>query len=180
MLEVKNYINGQWISAASGRMSEVLNPATCEVIAKAPYSGLKDVEMAVEAANHSFYKTREWRNMTADERAAVLYKIADKIEERAAEFALCDTTNQGKPLAEAELDVADSANVFRYYAGLITKPASPDGNHAERDHIPTASCCARYRDWDWAQQTAARGCRDASDDGTAPRIQPSQQYGPYG
>jgi len=123
MLEVKNYINGQWISAASGRMSEVLNPATCEVIAKAPCSGLKDVEMAVEAANHSFYKTREWRNMTADERAAILYKIADKIEERAAEFALCDTTNQGKPLAEAELDVADSANVFRYYAGLITKPA---------------------------------------------------------
>lgn len=123
MIEVKNYINGQWIMCHSGRMTEVFNPATCEVIAKAPYSGLRDVEMAVEAANESFYKTRAWRDMPAADRAAVLYKIADKIEERAEELALCDTRNQGKPLAESEADVADSANVFRYFAGLITKPA---------------------------------------------------------
>ena len=92
------------------------------MIAKAAASGLEDVEKAVEAANVSFYKTREWRNASAADRAAILYKIADKIEERLDEIASCSSTNQGKPLREAELDISDSANVFRYYAGLITKP----------------------------------------------------------
>ncbi|MBQ0078835.1 MAG: aldehyde dehydrogenase family protein, partial [Eubacterium sp.] len=129
MLEVKNYINGEWVMATAGNVTSIINPATKEVIAKAAASGLPDVEKAVEAANNSFYKTREWRDMSAADRAAVLNKIADKIEERVDEIAMCSTVNQGKPLKEAELDIYDSANVFRYYAGLITKP--------EGGNIPT-------------------------------------------
>ncbi len=162
MVEVKNYINGQWVGCHSGRMSEVLNPATCEVIAKAPYSGLKDVEMAVGAANESFYKTREWRDMPAVDRAAILLKIADKIDERAAELALCDTRNQGKPLAESELDAADSANVFRYFAGLITKPSggvipTPNGfgkTMAIEQHEPVG-VCALISPWNFPLLMAA-------------------------
>lgn len=123
MLEVNNYINGEWVPAISGQTVDVINPANKQVIAKAACSGLEDVELAVEVANISFYKTREWRNASAADRAAVLYKIADKIEERLDEIALCSCTNQGKPLREAELDIGDAANVFRYYAGLITKPS---------------------------------------------------------
>ena len=122
MLEVKNYINGEWVAAISGKTSDVINPAKKEVIAKAAVSDLEDVEKAVEAANFSFYKSREWRDMNAADRAAILFKIADKIDERLEEIALCSTINHGKPLREAELDISDTANVFRYYAGLINKP----------------------------------------------------------
>lgn len=122
MEQVKNYINGEWVDALSGATADVINPANKEVIAKAACSDLEDVELAVKAAYDSFYKTREWRNASAADRAAVLNQIADKIEERLPEIALCSTINQGKPLKEAELDIGDTANVFRYYAGLITKP----------------------------------------------------------
>lgn len=123
MYEVKNYINGEWVPAVSGKTVDIVNPATKEVIAKAPLSGMEDTENAIEAANVSFYKTKDWRNMSAADRAAMLYKIADKIDERRDEIALCSSINQGKPVKEAELDVDDTAGVFRYYAGIVTQPS---------------------------------------------------------
>ena len=122
MQEALNYINGKWVRPISGKFTDVINPSNREIIARASSSDEADVEIAVEAANASFYETRQWRDMAPADRAAVLFKIADKIEERLGEIALCSTLNQGKPLREAELDVSDTASVFRYYAGLITKP----------------------------------------------------------
>ncbi len=60
--------------------------------------------------------------MTAMERAQFLFKLADKIDEYADELAELETLNGGKPLREAKYDIADAANCFRYYAGLVTKP----------------------------------------------------------
>lgn len=162
MLEVKNYINGEWVAAASGRYSDVINPANKEIIAKAAYSGLQDVEKAVEAAHTAFYKTREWRNMAPVDRAAVLNKIADKIDEKAAELSLLESQNQGKPVAEAELDMGDTASVFRYYAGLITKPSgnmipTNEGfgkTYAYEKHEPIG-VCALISPWNFPLLMAA-------------------------
>ncbi len=162
MLEVKNYINGRWVPAASGKTADVINPANKAVIAKAAVSDAADVEAAIEAANSSFYKSREWRNMSAADRAAVLYRIADGIDARTEELAMCSCTNQGKPLREAELDIGDTANVFRYYAGLITKPEGgiiPVNDGFGRVHVyeqrEPIGVCALISPWNFPLLMAA-------------------------
>jgi betaine-aldehyde dehydrogenase len=71
--------------------------------------------------------------MTAADRAALLFRLAAKIEEHGAEFQHIDTLNNGKPLRETAYDVADAANCFRYYAGLATKP------HGQTFDVPAPS-----------------------------------------
>lgn len=81
----------------------------------------------------------------AVERARILFKIADKIEEKAEELAALETLDNGKPLREARFDIADSAACFRYYAGLATKPTGqtfevPDGQQAMVVREPIGVC----------------------------------------
>lgn len=118
----KNYIDGRWTEGSSGRNIEVINPATGKVIALVSESNVADVRKAVAAARNSFDVTREWRDMDSRTRGDMLLKIADAIEADAEEIAKIDTLDNGKPLREAEGDVADAVHCFRYYAGLIKTP----------------------------------------------------------
>lgn len=115
------YINGEWVNAASGETREVLNPATGEVIAVVTEGNEEDARRAIAAAKYAFYEGGWW-DTPASERARLLFEIANKLEARAAEFAALETDDNGKPLREAEFDVADAVACFRYYAGLATKP----------------------------------------------------------
>ena len=119
---LKNYIGGEWVSAASGKHVDILNPAKGVVIANAVSSGIDEVEKAVNAAYDSFYGKGEWRRTSAQKRADVLLKIADAIEAEREEFVRLESENMGKPLRESEGDIDDAIHCFRYYAGLITKP----------------------------------------------------------
>ena len=118
----KNFIDGKWVDGTLGRNIEVVNPATGEVIALVSESSVDDVKKAILAAKKSFYVTREWRDMDSQTRADIILKIADLIEEHADELAMMDTLDNGKPLREAEGDIADGVHTFRYYAGLIKVP----------------------------------------------------------
>jgi betaine-aldehyde dehydrogenase len=80
---------------------------------------VREVDAAVNAAEEAF---PAWSAMAVTERAKLLFTIADKIEERADDFAAIDTADNGKPLRDSLGDVYDSAACFRYYAGLIDKP----------------------------------------------------------
>lgn len=113
------WIDGKFVEGVSER--ELFNPATGKPLCKVAEAGPKQVEQAIKAARKAFDQG-PWPRMTAQERAQFLFKIADKIEEYADELAELETYNAGKPLREAQYDVADSAGCFRYYAGLITKP----------------------------------------------------------
>lgn len=119
----KMYINGEWVEAISKRTREVTNPATEEVIALTTEGNEEDVKLAVKAAKEAFYGTGEWRRMSAQARADKMFQIADAIAENLSELAYLDTIDNGKPLREAECDIDDTVHCFRYYAGLITKPA---------------------------------------------------------
>ena len=122
-MEVKKmYINGEWIESESKKTREVINPANGEVIALTAEGTKNDVDMAIEAARVSFYETGDWRRMNSQERADILLKIADKIDEYRDEFARLDTIDNGKPLREAEGDIDDGIHCFKYYAGLIKAP----------------------------------------------------------
>ncbi len=118
---LKMYIDGEWVESESGETRDVINPANGEVIATVTEGTVNDAKRAIEAARKAFDEG-EWRNISAYDRANLLFKVADKLEERAEEFARTDTLDNGKPLREAEFDVADAVACFRYYAGLTTKP----------------------------------------------------------
>lgn len=121
VMELKMFINGEWVEAQSGATHDVINPANGEVIAKAPLGDVEDARRAIEIARETF-DAGVWSNTPPVERARILQAIADKLEEQAEDFVALETLNQGKPHKEAEIDVADAIACFRYYAGLITKP----------------------------------------------------------
>lgn len=157
MMEAKKmYINGEWTVGTSGKTIKVINPSNAEIIAEVCESSLEDTQQAIAAAKKSFYVTREWRDMDSQERANVLLKIADKIEEYSAEFAKLESIDNGKPLREAECDVSDAAHTFRYYAGLIKTPHGGvyDVNegfgkmHSYTTHEPVG-VCAQITPWNY-------------------------------
>ncbi|MDO6850609.1 aldehyde dehydrogenase family protein [Priestia megaterium] len=118
-LTLNMYINGEWKKAEKRRPT--VNPATGEVIGYAAEGSAEDMKAAIEAAREAF-DSGIWSETSASERAAILFKIADKLEEAKEELATLETMDNGKPYREAEADVEDAAACFRYYAGLITKP----------------------------------------------------------
>ncbi|KMY53346.1 betaine-aldehyde dehydrogenase [Bacillus sp. FJAT-27231] len=115
------YIDGQWKDSGSGKTRQIINPATEEVIAVVSEGDAEDAKRAIEAARRAFYEDG-WQDSSARERAVLLTRIADKLEERLEEIAVVETLNNGKTLREARHDVLDAADQFRYYAGLATKP----------------------------------------------------------
>ena len=114
------FIDGKFEEGASER--ELINPADGKPLCKVAEAGAKQVEAAIKAARKAFDRG-PWPRMTAFERAQFLFKLADKIDQNAEELAQLETLNGGKPLRETQYDIADAANCFRYYAGLITKPS---------------------------------------------------------
>jgi len=127
VLQLKSYINGEWVTAENS--IDIINPANQEVIATAPRMTKEQTESAIQAARIAFDEG-EWKNTTAKERSVILHAIANKLEERLEEFTTLETLNNGKLYAEAEADIQDTAACFRYYAGIILHP---DG---ETYHVP--------------------------------------------
>lgn len=115
----KLFIGGAWVEPESGEFYTCLNPATSETLAEIPASNAHDINKAVEAAWKA-YKT-EWLRADATKRGKVLFAIAQKIREHQDELALIDTLDNGKPIIEARLDAALSAECFEYYGGLANK-----------------------------------------------------------
>ncbi|MCA0312311.1 MAG: aldehyde dehydrogenase family protein [Candidatus Melainabacteria bacterium] len=113
------FIDGKFQDGESER--SLVNPANGKVLTKVAEASPSQVEEAIKAARRAFDKG-PWPRLTAFERAQTLFKIAELIDANADELAELETLNGGKPLRETRYDIADSANCFRYYAGLITKP----------------------------------------------------------
>lgn len=114
----KLYINGEWVNSSNEDFQAILNPATQEVIAQASKATKEETERAIKIARATF-ESGVWSEEMPQQRAVVLNQIADKLEEQAADIAQLETENNGKVLREAEGDVADAIEAFRYYAGLI-------------------------------------------------------------
>jgi len=114
------YINGEFVAPAATGTIDVIDPATTEVIAKAPDASAADVDRAVKAARAAF-DDGPWKHSTAQDRGRVLFKLAQIVRDRADELAELETRNSGKPIVESEFDIADVATCFEYYGGLATK-----------------------------------------------------------
>ena len=115
------FIAGEWRLPLEGGRRDIHNPATGELLATVAEGSARDADAAILVARKAF-DDGPWPRMRAQERASLLFKLADQIDASAEDLARLETQNNGKPLRESRGDVADAANCFRYYAGLITKP----------------------------------------------------------
>jgi betaine-aldehyde dehydrogenase len=115
----KMYVYGKFVDAQNGKTFNVFDPATEEVIATCPAGDAKDIDIAAKAASKAFYDG--WKAVTAQERGRILLRLAERIRARRAELAELETRNTGKPIAESEYDMDDTATCFEYYGGLATK-----------------------------------------------------------
>ena len=116
----KLLINNEWVDSVSGNKFITINPATEEVICEVAEANTADLDLAVEAARKAF--TRKWAQMSGSDRAALLYKLADLLEERQDEFAHLETLDNGKPLQESlNVDLPLTIQCYRYYAGWADK-----------------------------------------------------------
>jgi betaine-aldehyde dehydrogenase/aminobutyraldehyde dehydrogenase len=110
----KIFVGGKWTDAAEGGTMEVLNPATGETIAEVPACTTADVDAAVEAAAGAL---PEWLDSTPAERAELLLKLADVLDENAEELAEIESRNVGKPLAYARDEMPVCSDNLRFFAG---------------------------------------------------------------
>src|SRR3970040_967675 len=120
MKRYRMFINGEWVESKNGKVFPVIDPSRQEVIAEVPDAGAEDVERAVAAARAAF-DSGVWPGTTAQERGRVLFRLADWIRKHSGQLAELETRNSGKPIVEAEFDMADAATCFEYYGGLAHK-----------------------------------------------------------
>lgn len=107
------YVDGNWHGSQGRNTQDVINPATGDAIAALPMATAADIDAALESAARGF---QLWRATSVDARGAILHKAAELIRARAEEIATLLTIEQGKPLAEARMEVISSAAVFDYVA----------------------------------------------------------------
>ncbi len=91
------FINGKWSDARSGKTLDVINPATGRVIATAAAGDAEDIDLAVKAARRAF-QSGAWPALSHGDRAKLMHKLADAIEENAEELALLETLDGGNPI----------------------------------------------------------------------------------
>ena len=114
-LEFKNFIDGEYREARSGQTSDIFDPATGQVYAKAPVSGLQDVKDAYDSAERAF---EVWSQTTPGERQLALLRIADAMAARAEEIADVESRDTGKPRPSLVGDeVMTAVGQVRFFAG---------------------------------------------------------------
>ena len=95
--QLRNFIGGQYVDPKGDTTSDIVNPATAQVVAKAPVSTQADVDAAYDSAEKAF---EVWGDATPAERQTALLKFADAIEARADEFVRLEVENTGKPTTD--------------------------------------------------------------------------------
>ncbi|TKD49887.1 NAD-dependent succinate-semialdehyde dehydrogenase [Sphingomonas baiyangensis] len=109
-------IDGERVSGGSRRTHAVVNPATGETLAELPLADAADLDRALDTAAKGF---RIWRDSTPHQRAAVLQGAARLLLERQEDLARIATMEEGKPFAEAKIEVMMNVGLFNFYAGEV-------------------------------------------------------------
>jgi betaine-aldehyde dehydrogenase len=112
-------IGGEQVDAADGQTFDVSNPATGEVMARAPLGGAEDVDRAVKAAQAAF--EGPWSTWSASKRGRTLQKFSNLVKQNLEELAQLESRNVGKPISGARGEALAVSLVFEYYAGAANK-----------------------------------------------------------
>ena len=117
VVRLRNFIGGQWVEAEAAGSEPVYNPATGEVIAQVPLSSAADVDRAVKAAAAAF---DAWRETPVFQRARLMFRFKQILEEHADELTALITREHGKTLAEARAELERGIEVVEFAAGIPT------------------------------------------------------------
>ncbi|MBW2211602.1 MAG: aldehyde dehydrogenase family protein [Deltaproteobacteria bacterium] len=129
----QNFIGGEWKEPRSGKYFENPSPVNGQTFCEVPRSGADDIELALDAAHKA---APAWGRTAPAERANILNKIADRMEENLEKLAVIETWDNGKPVRESlAADLPLAIDHFRYFAGCIR---AQEGSAAELDHDTVA------------------------------------------
>lgn len=128
-----NFIGGKWVPPVKGEYFDNPTPVTGEVFTKAARSTEEDIELALDAA----HKAKDaWGKTSAAERANILNKIADRMEENLEALAVAETWDNGKAIREPlHADIPLAIDHFRYFASVIR---AQEGRITQLDHNTVA------------------------------------------
>jgi aldehyde dehydrogenase len=128
-----NYIGGEWHEPRSGKYFDNHSPVNGQLLCQVARSDANDIEAALEAAHKA---KAAWGRTSVAERALILNRIADRMEENLDVLALAETWDNGKPIRETTAaDLPLAIDHFRYFAGAVR---SQEGSLAEIDHDTVA------------------------------------------
>src|ERR1700752_2243954 len=132
----ENFIGGQWVAPVGGRYFENPTPVTGQTFCEVARSDETDIEKALDAAHAA---APAWGKTTAAERAVILNKIADRIEENLESIAVAESWDNGKPVRETlNADIPLAIDHFRYFAGAIR---AQEGSLSQIDDETVAYHC---------------------------------------
>jgi succinate-semialdehyde dehydrogenase / glutarate-semialdehyde dehydrogenase len=177
LLQRQAYLDGKWVDADSGETFPVVNPATGDVLAEVPRMRAAETGRALAAAGRAL---PEWRARTAKQRAAVLRRLGDLMLEREDDLARLMVLEQGKPLAEARVEVAYAASFYewfgeeakRVYGDTIPTPWPDKRIHVTKEPVGVT---AGITPWNFPAAMPARKSAPALAAGCTMVLKPAEQ-----
>ncbi|NLF90943.1 MAG: aldehyde dehydrogenase [Corynebacterium marinum] len=113
----ENFIGGEWVAPVDGEYMDNITPVTGEVFCQVARGKAADIELALDAAHKA---APAWGKTPAAERALILHRIADRIEEHLEEIAVAETWDNGKAVRETlAADLPLAVDHYRYFAGAL-------------------------------------------------------------
>src|SRR5215831_1164737 len=152
-----NFVNGGYVAAASGQVTEVVDPSTGGPYAQAPVSGPADVGAALRAAAGAF---QVWRDITPAERSLALLRMADVVEARADEIVAAECRNTGKPvvitMAEEIPPLVDELRFFAGAARILQGTSAGEylAGHTSVLRREPVGVCAQVTPWNYPMMMA--------------------------
>lgn len=170
-------VAGRWVGAAGRGTVPVHNPATGAVLGELPCATKADLDEALAAAARGF---SVWRRMSANDRARLLRRTADRMRERREYLATLVTLELGKPIAEARLEIEQAAGMFewnaeegrRAYGRVI--PSRNEGIHQIAVKEPVGPIAA-FSPWNAPTITPSRKISGALAAGCSVIIKPAEE-----
>jgi betaine-aldehyde dehydrogenase len=154
---LRNFVNGEYVAARSGRTSDVIDPSTGEAYTQAPVSGPQDVDAALRAAAAAF---GDWRDSVPAERSLALLKLADAVEARAEQIVAAECRNTGKPVAlTMSEEIPPVVDQLRFFAGAARLLEGRAAGEYMRDHTSMIrrepiGVCAQVTPWNYPMMMA--------------------------
>lgn len=176
-LPSQHFINGRFESGSSGEMMETFDPGSGRPFASVAAGNAEDIDRAVRAAKTAL--AGAWRDVTPAERGRILHRVTELVREQGDRLAVVESLDCGKPLSEAQGDIADVIRTFEYYAGACDK-LQGDSIPLGREYMAftinePAGVTAHIIPWNFPVSTAARGIAPALAAGCTIVAKPAEQ-----
>jgi betaine-aldehyde dehydrogenase len=176
MATFKNFVNGNYVEAADGRTTDIIDPSTGQKYADAALSGSADVDAAMSVAAKAF---ESWGQTTPSQRSLALHRIADAIEARAEEIVACEVQNTGKPVAlTMSEEIPPMVDQIRFFAGaarILEGKATAEymANMTSMIRREPVGVCAQVAPWNYPMMMAVWKFAPAIAAGNAVVLKPS-------